>query len=178
MIAFTLGANIKISLITRVIEIRKHAKALEASDFSDTYKGIQIDTNGNVSFIMDELESWTDKLNLCKKMLERNMRDKEYEHYKNNLCALFTLINLIYNRFNPSLMDDSQESKTALNAMEKAIVLFKDSIASISKIQPEFNFVDYYMSLHYNEKIEVFKTLDDSELKNDVTIAYRWIVAG
>ena len=178
VIAFTLGANIKMSLITRIIEIRKHAKALEASDFSDTYKGIQIDTNGNVSFLMDELESWTDKFNLCKKMLERNMRDKEYEHYKNNLCALFTLINLIYNRFNPSLMDDSQESKTALNAMEKAIVLFKDSIASISKIQPEFNFVDYYMSLHYNEKIEVFKTLDDSELKNDVTIAYRWIVAG
>lgn len=178
MIAFALGADIKFSMITRTIAINKKAKALEASDFSDVYKGIQIDTNGNVSFLMDELESWTDKLNVCKKMLERNMKDKEYEHYKNNLCALFTLINLIYNKYNPSLVDDSHECKTALDAMDKAIVLFKNSIAAMSKIQPEFNFVDYYLALHYNDKICVFNTLEADDLKNDVTIAYRWIVAG
>lgn len=178
MIAFALGADIKFSMITRTIAINKKAKALEASDFSNVYKGIQIDTNGNVSFLMDELESWTDKLNVCKKMLERNMKDKEYEHYKNNLCALFTLINLIYNKYNPSLVDDSHECKTALDAMDKAIVLFKDSIAAMSKIQPEFNFVDYYLALHYNDKICVFNTLEADDLKNDVTIAYRWIVAG
>jgi len=75
-------------------------------------------------------------------------------------------------------VDDSHECKTALDTMDKAIVLFKNSIATIGKIQPEFNFVDYYLALHYNDKICVFNTLEADDLKNDVTIAYRWIVAG
>ena len=179
MIAFVLGADIKFNIITRLITINKpKAKALEASDFTEVYRGLQLNTNGNVSFLMDELESWPDKLSLCAKMLSRNMKDNEYEQYKNNLCALFTLINLVYNKYNPSLMDDSAEAKSALSVMDRAIVLFKDSIAAINKIQPEFKFVEYYISQHYNDKVEVFKVMDPDELKQAATIAYRWIVAG
>lgn len=171
-----LGSKEPITVITRVVTINLHKPSLEATDFKALYNGIQISNNGNVSFMLDELQPWGDKYSLCKQMMERNLKDKEYEHYKNNLCALYSLINVIYNRYNPALADDSQEAKTALGVMDKSMSLFKDGIGNMAKIQPEFNFIDYYMSSHYNDKLSVFKSLDDKELRDEATIAYGWIM--
>lgn len=179
MVSFIMGSDIKFKIITRTITMpeREHP-SLEASDFASVYKGIQINTNGNVSFMIDELQPWDDKLAICKKMMERNLKDKEYENYKNNLCALYSLINIIYNKYNPTLMDDSAEAKAGIHTMDKATTLFRNGIEQMNKIQPEFNFIDYYLSQHYNDKLEVFTSMDDKELRDEATIAYRWIING
>ena len=177
VLSYCLGADPVFKLITRVLSfpIPKHP-SLEASDFKDVYNGIQISKNGNVSFLLDELEPWQAKYDTCKSMMERNLKDNEYEHYKNNLCALYSMINLIYNKYNPTLSDDSQEAKSALGVMDKATSLFRDGIGSISKIQPEFNFINYYMANHYNDKLTVFHSLEDKELRDEATLSYQWIM--
>ena len=176
ILSMFMGAKIDFNIITRTVEVSK-AAALEATDFKDLYNGIQISKNGNVSFLLDELQPWQHKYDTCKLMLERNLKDKEYENYKNNLCALYSLINVIYNKYNPTLSDDSNEAKQALSTMDKSIELFRNSIESIGKIQPEFNFVDYYMSNHYNDKLTVFHGLDDKEVRDEATLSYGWIVS-
>jgi hypothetical protein len=177
ILSYCLGVDVPFSIITRVLSFprRKHP-TIEASTFKDVYNGIQISKNGNVSFLMDELEPWQSKYDVCKSMMERNLKDNEYEHYKNNLCALYSMINLIYNKYNPTLSDDSQEAKSALNVMDKATTLFRDGIGSISKIQPEFNFINYYMATHYNDKLNVFRSLEDKELRDEATLSYQWIM--
>jgi len=177
VLAYFMGSDITFKLVTRAITLPiKPIPKLEATDFKDLYNGIQINKNGNVSFLLDELDSWQHKYDICKQALDRNMKDTEYEQYKNNLCALYSMINVIYNKYNPSLSDTSSEAKQALNVMDKSVTLFKDSITNISKIQPEFNFINYYMSQHYNDKINVFKALDDKGLRDEATMSYRWIM--
>lgn len=176
--AFSTGANIPIKVITRSISMPHKLVSLEASDFKDVYNGIQISKNGNVSFILDELQPWQDKFNLCKQTMDRNLKDNEYEQYKNNQCALYSLINVIYNRFNPTLADDSQEAKSALGVMNKAIMYFRDSINNISKIQPEYNFINYYMSQHYNDKLSVFKSTETDDVRDEALLSYNWIMNG
>lgn len=177
MLSYALGADPTFKIITRVISFkRKKHPTIEASDFKDVYNGIQISTNGNVSFLMDELEPWQSKYDLCKQMLDRNMKDKEYEHFKSNLCALFSMILLIYNKYNPTLMVDSQEAKSALNVMDKSMTLFKDSYDAINKIHPEYNFIDHYLAVHYNNLLNVFGNLEGKELRNEVTLSFNWIM--
>ena len=177
VLAYFMGSDPVFKIITRVITMNtKSMPKLEATDFKDLYNGIQINKNGNVSFLLDELDSWQHKYDICKQALDRNMKDTEYEQYKNNLCALYSMINVIYNKYDPALNDTSSEAKQALNVMDKSVTLFKDSITAISKVQPEFNFINYYMSQHYNDKINVFRSLDDKELRDEATISYRWIM--
>ena len=177
VLAYFMGSDPVFKIITRVITMNtKSMPKLEATDFKDLYNGIQINKNGNVSFLLDELDSWQHKYDICKQALDRNMKDTEYEQYKNNLCALYSMINVIYNKYDQALNDTSSEAKQALNVMDKSVTLFKDSITAISKVQPEFNFINYYMSQHYNDKINVFRSLDDKELRDEATISYRWIM--
>ena len=152
------------------------AKALEASDFADVYKGIQISSNGNISFLMGIENTWQEKLQLCKKEMEKNEKEESWENYKCNLCFLFALINHIHKNYDNS-ESESKDVKEAIKTMNSAIELFRSAIKKFSKIDKNFNFVQYYLDNQINSKICVFN-VPEQDLASEVNVAYRFIIAG
>ena len=151
-------------------------KALEASDFADVYKGIQISSNGNISFLMGIDNTWQEKLQLCKKEMEKNEKEESWENYKCNLCFLFALINHIHKNYDNS-ESESKDVKEAIKTMNSAIELFRSAIKKFSKIDKNFNFVQYYLDNQINSKICVFN-VPEHDLASEVNVAYRFIIAG
>jgi len=152
------------------------AKALEASDFTDVYKGLQISSNGNISFLMGIEDSWNEKYQMCKKEMTNNEKEEAWDDFKCNLCFLFALINHIHKTYD-NKEDSSKDTSDAINTMNKSIELFKSSIKKISKVDKNFNFVQYYLDNNINSKICIFN-VPEEDLESEVNIAYRWIVAG
>ena len=82
------------------------------------------------------------------KLLVENWKNKNYEAVKQNLCFVFALI---------SIMERSKEfknkDKEVMKARAFALNDFKSYLTKLQKMEPEFNFVEYYNNTNYDKHI-------------------------
>jgi len=152
---------------------------LEGTDFTDVYKGLQISSNGNISFLLGIDDSWKEKYHLCEKELQANAKDENWEAYKNSLCFLFGLITLVHKRYevpNAEEQFGKLDYRDAMATLPKAIHTFVMGIKTISKVDKDFNFVLYFIESEYNDKLHVFQQETETDISSEVSIAYRYIM--
>ena len=170
----------RISLMWNELKIeRKAMPKLENADFTNAYKGIQISTNGNISFLLGIDDSWKEKYQLCQKELTANAKNEEWAEYKNNLCFLFGLITLIHKRYEVPNAEETfgkLDYNDAMSTLPNAIRTFVMGIRTISKVEKDFNFVLYFLETGYNDKLHIFQQETETDVSSEVSIAYRYIM--
>lgn len=177
MLAYISGAKIKFNIKTFMVTSNiKPTVSLEYNNFTDTYRGLQIDSNGNISFLFGADRSWSEKVRFCETALKRNESNKDYDKLINNLCFLFALIcdmrkKYIESKSFPSSgYDDITDAHHAINI---GIDIFRKYIYKIGKVKRKFVFPQYYYEIGYNSKIHIFDPVYDGiPVKDSINRAY------
>ena len=181
VISYLQGAHMDMKLWVKTIDVNdkvNESSALEAADFNSLINGIKISKNGTVSLVFNFNFSWKEKLAICKNAIKECKDNKDTEGLKNNLAFIFSMINYIqkvYIKEVDSLIDNTgNDYKDAMDTLNEGLKLFKSELDYITKIDKKFDFINYYMKTKYNDKINIFDSEDNDELKKEVGIAYYW----
>lgn len=177
MLSYIAGAKIKFNIKTfMVTSTIKPTLTLEYNNFTDTYRGLQIDSGGNISFLFGADRSWSEKVKFCETALKRNDSNKDYDKLINNLCFLFALICDMRKKYieSKSFPDSGYADITdAHHAIKIGTDIFRKYIYKVGKVKRKFIFPDYYYEIGYNSKIHIFDPVYDGiPVKDSINRSY------
>lgn len=123
-------------------------------------EGISFDGKGGFKFSFKPKKSFMDEYSENHKILIQNFKSKNYLGMKTNLAFLFELINtterLLYSKkgINPDVKRDAEKARMF------AINDFKTYLKEVQKVEPDFNFTEYYEKSDYGKIIVGIKKED------------------
>lgn len=143
---FFISENDNRNYNVKVITISNIKK--QCSENESVTEGVIIDEDGNIKLSFTPKKSYMDEYAENHKLLVENWKNKNYEAVKQNLCFVFALI---------SIMERSKEfknkDKEVMKARAFALNDFKSYLTKLQKMEPEFNFVEYYNNTNYDKHI-------------------------
>lgn len=125
-------------------------------------EGIHFDEKGSIKFSFKPKKSLMDEYAENHKLLDANFKAENYDAMKTNLAVHFALINYIENSilYNKKKKISEQRKEEALKARMFAMNDFKRYMRELLKVDPTFNFTEYYETGDYG-KITFNITHDD-----------------
>lgn len=147
-------------LCVKVISINQQS---DTSKVSTLTEGISFDPNGDMKFEFRPKKLYMDQYAANHKLLVENHRLKNVEGMKTNLAVLFTMISDIERKYFYAPKDKINVTKKyddAVKARTFAINDFKRYLRELLRMEPSFNFTEYYEQSDFG-KISVNVKKDD-----------------